>query len=79
MYLDYDTFMDWQTDTVCSLTRTTQAGKYELFHQRFGHPGERVMQSLHIHVNDVPILKGNSFYKYISCLYAKMHNRNTKL
>jgi deoxyuridine 5'-triphosphate nucleotidohydrolase len=36
------------------------------------------MQSLHLHVNDVPILKGNSFYKCISCLHAKIQNRNTK-
>jgi hypothetical protein len=54
-------------------------GQYELFHQRFGHPGERVMQNLHLHVNDVPNLKGNSFYKCLSCLHAKIQNRTTKL
>jgi hypothetical protein len=77
-YLDYETIMDRQIDTARSLTRTTQAGQYELFHQRFGHTGERTMQNLHLHVDDVPVLKGNSFYKCLSCLHAKMQNRNTK-
>jgi hypothetical protein len=37
------------------------------------------MQSLHLHVNDVPVLKGNTFYKCFSCLHAKIQKRNTKL
>ncbi len=77
-FLDYETIMDRQINTTRSLTRTTQAGQYELFHQRFGHPGERTMQNLHLHVTDVPVLKGNSFYKCLSCLHAKMQNRNAK-
>jgi hypothetical protein len=38
-----------------------QSVTYELYHQRFAHPGERVMRFLHLHVDDVPKLRGNSF------------------
>ncbi len=62
--------------------RLTQPAQYELFHQRFGHPGERTMSILHKHVDHVPQLKGNSFYKCASCLHAKSKQRahnNTSL
>ncbi len=33
------------------------------------------MRTLHLHVDDVPELKGNSFYKCSSCIHAKMRQR----
>jgi hypothetical protein len=52
--------------------RLTQAAQYELFHQRFGHPGERTMSVIHKHVDHVLPLKGNAFYKCASCTQAKL-------
>ncbi len=48
-------------DSECcpKLHRLTQATQYELYHQRFGHPGERTMSILHHHIDDVPNLQGN--------------------
>jgi hypothetical protein len=66
-----------ESSTVCHLTKLSSAAQYELFHQYFGHPGERVMQQLHQHVDGVPLLRGNSFYKCLSCIHAKMSSRNT--
>jgi hypothetical protein len=54
----------------------TQAAQYELYHQRFGHPGHRTMSILHKHVDDVPILQGNAFYKCASCIQAKCKHRS---
>jgi hypothetical protein len=56
----------------------TTAALYELYHQRFGHPGERIMIQLHKHVDDVPQLCGNAFYKCKSCAHAKS-KQTTKL
>jgi transposase InsO family protein len=56
--------------------RLTQAAQYELYHQRFGHPGERIMSILHHHIDDVPPLQGNTFYKCTSCVHAKCHHRS---
>lgn len=66
------TISDYTTPTVRYMS---QKATYELYHQRFGHPGERAMRILHLHVDDVPELKGNSFYKCSSCLHGKMKQR----
>lgn len=68
-------------DTRPIIHRLTQPAQYELFHQRFGHPGERTMSILHKNVDHVPQLKGNSFYRCASCLHAKSKQRphNTTL
>jgi hypothetical protein len=58
-----------------TIQRLTQGAQYELYHQRFGHPGERAMKELHKFVNDVPQLKGNSFYKCASCMHSKSKQR----
>ena len=58
-----------------TIHRLTQAAQYELYHQRFGHPGERIMSTLHHHIDDVPPLHGNAFYKCISCIRAKCRHR----
>ncbi len=62
-------------DTQPLVQRLTQPAQYELFHQRFGHPGQRTMSELHKYVDDVPILRGNAFYKCASCMHAKCKQR----
>ncbi len=52
--------------------RLTQGAKYELFHQRFGHPGQQTMSILHKYVDHIPPLKGNPFYKCASCEHSKL-------
>jgi hypothetical protein len=70
------TISDYNLHQTTPTTRyLTQSATYELYHQRFGHPGERAMRTLHLHVDDVPELKGNSFYKCSSCIHAKMRQR----
>jgi dUTPase len=53
------------------MNRLSDAATYELWHQRLGHCGKNVMQTIHRHVKGVPKLKGNSFYKCPSCLAGK--------
>jgi dUTP pyrophosphatase len=55
-----------------TIRQLTQGAMYELYHQRMGHPGERAMTTLHLHVDGIEPLKTNSFYKCASCLHAKM-------
>jgi hypothetical protein len=57
----------------------TQPAQYELYHQCFGHPGERAMSELHKYIDDVPQLKGNAFYKCSSCMHAKCKQRPHKI
>ncbi len=59
-----------------TIHKLTQAAQYELFHQHFGHPGQQTMSILHLHVNDVPPLHGNSFYKCLSCVHTKSRHRS---
>jgi len=53
----------------------SQSASYELWHQHLGHPGEWAMRTMHLHMDDIPELKGNSFYKCSLCLHAKMMQR----
>ena len=48
--------------------------EYELWHQRMGHAGERVMQNLHKCVDGVPNLSSNkhSFHKCECCMRGKV-------
>ena len=43
--------------------RLSKAVEYELWHQRLGHPGQKVIDIIHNKVKGVPKLKGNVFYK----------------
>ena len=47
--------------------RLSKAAEYELWHQRLGHPGQKVMEMIHKKVKGVPKLKGNAFYRCASC------------
>ena len=45
---------------------------YTLWHSRLGHPGSATMQSIHLHANGVPKLKGNTFFRCPSCMPMKI-------
>jgi hypothetical protein len=36
--------------------RMSTAGMYDLYHARLGHPGERTMSIIHLHVDGIPKL-----------------------
>jgi hypothetical protein len=69
------------------LNRLSNAAKFELWHQRLGHPGLSTMQNIHKHAKGITALKGNSFYRCPSCMSGKLctkvpigkKNRNNKL
>lgn len=54
------------------LNKLSVEATYELWHQRLGHPGETIMNEIHQHVKGITKLQGNAFYRYLSCLLAKM-------
>ena len=58
-------------DTTKSINRLSQAANYELWHQRLCHPGQTIMDTIHKHADNVPKLKGNSFWKCPSCMQGK--------
>ena len=55
--------------------RLTDSASYELWHQRLGHPGHKVMDNIHKHTTGVPKLRGNQFYQCASCMDAKFKKR----
>ena len=48
------------------------AATYELWHQRTAHAGSSTLEILHKHVEGVPKLQGNVFYKCSLCMSAKL-------
>ena len=58
----------------------SDAALWELWHQRLGHCGRWAMENAHKHVDGVPKLRGNSFYKCPSCMSGKLCTKrsNTK-
>lgn len=54
------------------INRLSNAAKYELWHQRLGHAGSSVMQSIHNHCKGIPPLKGNAFFRCPSCMSGKL-------
>ena len=54
------------------VNKLSDAAKWELWHQRLGHCGTKVLQDLHKHAIGVPKLKGNAFYKCPSCMAGKL-------
>ena len=63
--------------TKAIINRLTKIAEHELWHQRLIHPGKTIMEDIHNHVKGVPKLKGNQFYKCVSCMLSKM-SKNTK-
>ena len=45
--------------------------EHELWHNRLGHPGIRVMQEVHKNVTGVPATTANKFYRCGTCLHSK--------
>ncbi len=50
----------------------SNAARYELWHQRTAHSGQKTMEILHNHADGVPKLKGNAFYRCPSCMSGKL-------
>ena len=55
-----------------TINRLSDTAKWELWHQRLAHPGNRVMEVQHKHADGVPPLKGNAFYRCPSCMPNKL-------
>jgi hypothetical protein len=51
---DYESPSQPSISTAVTVHRLTVQAQFELYHQRFGHPGERAMHHLHKLVDDVP-------------------------
>ena len=49
----------------------SKEAEHELWHNRLGHPGIRVMQEVHKNVTGVPATKPNKFYRCGTCLHSK--------
>ena len=68
-YHDNDSVGDNTSPTINHLSN---AATYELWHQRTAHAGLNTLETLHKHVNGVPALKGNAFYRCPSCMSGKL-------
>ena len=55
-----------------TINKIGSAATYELWHQRTAHAGTSTLEILHKHVDGVPKLRGNAFYKCPSCMSAKL-------
>jgi dUTP pyrophosphatase len=78
-YLDQVTEKEYNHfgNTAKAIVKTLSASaSYELWHNRLGHPGERIMSEIHKHVSGVPKLKRNKFYSCSSCLSAKFRKKH---
>ena len=63
----------------CEVVKTMTGGaEYELWHQRLCHPGQTVMDSVHISAEGVPNLKSkrHAFFHCDTCAHAKIHKSN---
>jgi transposase InsO family protein len=58
------------------ISHLTAPAQYKLWHQRLGHPGERVMSIVHLHIDQIPPLRGTAFYKCSSCAHAILPRRH---
>jgi dUTP pyrophosphatase len=56
--------------------RLTSGALHELFHHRLVHPGQTTTQNIHLHLDDMPKLRGNCFYNCASCTIAKITRRH---
>ena len=54
------------------VNRLSDAASWELWHQRLGHSGTSVLETIHDHAEGVPRLHGNAFYKCPSCMPGKL-------
>jgi deoxyuridine 5'-triphosphate nucleotidohydrolase len=78
-YLDQVTASEYKalgSSTKAMIKTLSNAANYELWHNRLGHPGERIMQEVHKHVTGVPKLKRNKFYSCSACISAKFRKQH---
>jgi len=71
---DYQSLLDDQPYKPM-IKRVTSAGMYELIHARLGHPGERIMSTLHLHVDGTTKLTKPPFHKCKTCMMVKATRR----
>jgi hypothetical protein len=57
------------------INRISTSTLYELYHARLGHPGERVMKSIHKHVTGIPQLRKPDLYKCGTCMLVNATKR----
>ena len=69
-----DDIENWTEQNKPTLRNLTAQAEYELWHQRLGHPGEKIMNSIHVCVDGVPNLYAHKhkFHKCESCMRAKV-------
>ena len=60
------------------VNRLSDAAQFELWHQRLAHCGSGVLEEIHKHVDGVPKLRGNAFYKCPSCMSGKLCTKNPR-
>lgn len=77
-HTEHNTLDDFKRNNV-RVNNLSDAASFELWHQRLAHPGESVMNTIHKHVQGVPKLRGNAFWKCPSCMSSKIHKRSFKL
>ena len=63
-----------------SIKALTDTAQYELWHHRLGHPGTKVTEMIHKHVEGVPKLRPNQFYfsrksQNVNAKYTWQHSR----
>ncbi len=57
------------------VNRLTTRGQYELIHARLGHPGTKVMENLHQHLDGIPKLRVPPLYRCHTCMLMKSTKR----
>ncbi len=57
------------------INKLSNAARYELWHQRSAHAGQKVLEQWHKHAEGIPKLKGNNFYKCPACMATKLARR----
>ena len=66
---------DLNQDASLICRKLNNQATYELWHNRLGHPGQHIMDTIHNHVEGVPKLDGNRFYHCPICLHSKFRKK----
>jgi hypothetical protein len=76
-YKDYvlSTTNKQQPHTTALIKRLSAENLYELYHARFGHPGQKIMSQLHLHIDGLPHLTRPPMFQCQACMLAKTTKR----
>jgi hypothetical protein len=74
-YYNYNDVTDYSTDHKPTVNRLSFAGLYDLYHARLGHPGERTLSIVHLHVDGIPKLVKPFLYKCRTCMLVNATKR----